>query len=100
MHVVVSMYFDTVAACRRPVFVPSIEAEERVISSACTLIVVSSRFLQLHEERFVLRRPRVGVADRWRQEIRQRTLMALLCGIAPVNGESDVPHFFAIDFHR
>src|SRR5438132_977385 len=100
MHFVVSMYVETVYFVRSPVLVAHIDAEERLISSACSLIAVSSRFLELDEECFVLRRPDVRVAGRWRQEIRQRTFMAFCGGVAPMNREADVPEPFAIDIHR
>src|SRR5712692_2472258 len=99
MQVVVSMYFETVSFVRRPVLVPHIAAEERVISSACSLIVSSSRFLELDKECFVFRRPGVGVARRWRQEIRQRSFMTFRGGVTPVNREADVPELLAVDFH-
>src|SRR5205807_6439712 len=86
MQVVVSMYFDTGTACRIPVRVPHIEAEERVISSDCAVIVVSqalylkpclSSLVEPDQEGLVFRRPGVRVSGGGSQEIRQRPLVAL-----------------------
>src|SRR5437870_6991638 len=88
MQVVVSMYFETTSFVRRPVLDPHIVAEERLTSSACSLIVASSRLLQIHEERFVLRRPDVRVAGRRREEIRQRSFVAFCRCITPMNREA------------
>src|SRR4051794_19795626 len=100
MHVDVSMYFDITACWRMPVADPHIVAEERLMSSACTAIVVSLRLFQVDEERLVLGRPRVRVADRIRHEVRQWTLMTLRGRVSPMNRKSDMPHRLAIDFHR
>src|SRR6266550_4444582 len=94
------MYLETVSALRRPVLLPHIEAEERLISSACSLMVASSRLFQIHEERFVLRRPRVRIARGGGEEIRQRSFMSLRRRVAPVNREADMPDTFAVDVHR
>src|SRR5439155_22794886 len=100
MHVVVSMYLETTGFSRKPVLVPHMAAEERLISSACTVMIASSRLFQVYQERFVLRRPGVRIADGRRQEIRQRSCVALLRRVAPVNGESDVPDVLAVDLQR
>src|SRR5512140_2286224 len=98
MQVVVSMYFATVGAVRMPVWVPHMEAEERLISSVCAMIA-SSRLVQLHQEGLVLRRPGVRVAHRSGQEIRQRAGMPLGGRIAPMQREADLPQLLPIDLH-
>src|ERR1700680_2672670 len=100
MHVVVSMYLATTVFWRTPVLVPHMEAEERLISSACTVMIASSRLFQIHEKRLVLRCPGIRIADRRRKEIRQRTLVPLCRRIAPVDRESDVPDVFFVDLQR
>src|SRR5690348_6154385 len=99
MQVVVSMYFATVSFVRSPVFVRHIDAEVRLISSACSLIVASLRFLELDEECLVLRRPGVRIARRGRQEIRERPFVAFRGGVAPVNREADMLELLAVDLH-
>ncbi len=56
------MYFATVSAVRIPVWLPHMEAEERLISSVCVAMISSSCLFQLHQEGLVLRRPGVRVA--------------------------------------
>src|SRR6202022_1653796 len=97
MQVVVSMYLATAGFSRRPVLLPHMAAEERLISSGCTVMIASSRLVQIHQERFVLRRPGIRITCRWGQEVRQRPVMALRGGIAPVNREADVPQLLPID---
>src|SRR5690242_397370 len=97
MQVVVSMYFETSGALRMPVAEPKREAEACWISSGWMVMAASSCLLDVHEERFVFRRPGVRIARRWRQEVRQRTFMPLRRGVAPVNREADVPDLLAVD---
>src|SRR5436853_5555291 len=83
-----------------PVADPNIEAEALTISSGCMLIVASSSLFQLHEERLVLRRPRVRIARRWGKEIRERAFVSLLRRIPPMNRESDLGDVFPVDLER
>src|SRR5215831_819473 len=101
MQVDVSMYLDTVGTTRSPERLPTTEAEERRISRPCTLMpFLPSRLLELDEERFVFRRPSVGVHRRWRRCVREGAPMLLGTRKAPVKGEPDVPHLLAVDRHR
>src|SRR6266849_1048542 len=100
MQVGVSMYFATVGVFRSRVFVPHIDAEARLISSACSLIVASSSLIELNEERLVLRRPSVRVTHGWSEEIRERSFVTFRGRITPVNREADVPQRLAVDLHR
>src|SRR5579872_4635800 len=100
MHVLVSMYFETTSFVRIPVLDPHIAAEERWSSSACSLIFDSSRLIQLDEERLVLRRPGIRVADRRRQEVGERTGVTLVGHETPVKREADVPEVLAVDLER
>src|SRR5581483_12433341 len=97
MHVVVSMYLETVTPLRNPVFDPHIVAEERRISSACSLIAASSRFLELDEERLVFRRPGVRVTGGRGKEIGQRPGMSLRGHEAPMERDADVPQVLAVN---
>src|SRR5437763_1328372 len=100
MHVVVSMYFETVGIGRNVERLPRTEAEERRISRDCnTAIVVAllSGLLELQEEGLVLGSPRVRVHGRRSQGVRERAAVSLGAGEAPVNREADVPHRLAAD---
>src|SRR5579872_917454 len=97
MQVVVSMYLATVAVVRIPVLVPHMDAEARLISSACSLMAASSCLLEFHEESFVLRGPGVRIHRRRREEIRERTGVALVGLVAPMQREPDLPHRLTVD---
>src|SRR5512140_2764440 len=99
MHVDVSMYLETAGRARIPDSVPCAAAEERRISRVCGVFVTTpSRFLESHEERLVLGRPRVRVHRRRGEEVRERSGVARASGrIAPVEREADVPDLLAVD---
>src|SRR5258708_19304863 len=96
MHVVVSMYFATGGSERMPVPVPHMDAEERLISSVCEAIVVSSSLLERHKECLVFGRPGIRITHRCCEEVRQRTGMALCAGVAPVDRKPDLPDAFPV----
>src|SRR5262245_52483859 len=101
MHVDVSMYFATTFAVRSPLRLPRTEAEERRISRFCVLIsLLLSRFLELDEERFELRRPRIRIHGGWSQEVGEGTRVVFLTRESPVNRKPDLPGFLSIDLER
>src|SRR5581483_812362 len=100
MHVLVSMYLETTSFVRIPVFDPHIVAEERWSSSACSLMFDSSRFLELDEERLVLGRPGIRVADRRRQEVCEWAGVSFVSHETPVKREADVPEILSVDLER
>src|SRR5919109_775796 len=65
-----------------------------------------SHLLQVHEERLELWGARVGVADEWRQSVRQpvtavaRVAVGGKADIAPVDGNPDLVHLLPRDRHR
>src|SRR5215831_9720926 len=100
MHVVVSMYLETTGTVRIPDRLPQTEAEERRISRFCTLIFASSRLVQLDQEGLELGGPGVRIHGRGGQEVGQRAGVVGVAGVAPVNGEADLPYLLPIDLHR
>src|SRR5262249_19089208 len=59
-----------------------------------------SRLLDLHEEGLELGSERVRIHARRRQEVRERTDMARVAGVAPVDREADLPHRLTVHLHR
>src|SRR5262249_27397292 len=88
MHVVVSMYLETVGTVRMPVWLPQTDAEERRISRVCVLMV-ASRLLELDQERLELGRPGVGVHGGRRQEVREGAGVVGVPRVTPVDREAD-----------
>src|SRR5689334_16446293 len=99
MHVVVSMYLETVASLRIVERLPQTAAEERRTSRACGIIaLLPSCLLEPDEKGLELRRPRVRVHRGGRQEIRERAGVASGAGgVSPVERESDLPERLAVD---
>src|SRR5262245_22171784 len=98
MHVVVSMYLETVAWVLIPERPPQTEAEERRMSRLMSLLL--SRFLEFDEEGLELGRPGIRVHRRGRQEIGERAGVAVRRFVAPVQGEADLPELFPVHRHR
>src|SRR6476660_9397508 len=92
MHVVVSMYLETVLAVRIPERLPRTEAEERRMSRFCTLtVVLLSCLIEPDEEGLELGRPRVWIHRRGRQQVGERSRMAGIAGETPVDRKADLP---------
>src|SRR5512138_972416 len=92
MHVVVSMYLETVGTLRIPERLPQTEAEERRISRVCTLmIVLPSRLLDTDEESLVLRRPGVRIHRGRSQRVGQGSGVLRISRVAPVDRTTDLP---------
>src|SRR6266498_4178066 len=96
MQVVVSMYFETVGTLRIPDRLPRTEAEERRISRFWLMIVLPSRFLEFDQEGLELGRPRVRIHRGRRQQVGEWPGVGRVSGVAPVDGEPDLPHLLSV----